>query len=54
VTPSGKTSFGDYLQLLYYESFDIFFVLRGHTLLVVSFVSHRHVQYYVMIFNNVR
>jgi len=40
VTSSGKTSFRDYLSTLYYKSFD-FSVLRDHTRLVVSFVSHR-------------
>jgi len=47
VTPSGKTSFEDYLQPLCYKSFD-FSVLQGHTHLVVSFVSHwqQTIQYY--------
>jgi len=47
VTPSDKTSFGDYLQPLCYKSFD-FSVLQGHTRLVVSFVSHwqQTIQYY--------
>jgi len=39
VTPSSKTFFGDYLQPLSYKSFN-FSVLRDHTRLVVSFVSH--------------
>jgi len=39
VTSSGKTSFGDYLQLLCYKSCN-FSVLQGHTRLVVSFVNH--------------
>nr|AIF00664.1 hypothetical protein [uncultured marine thaumarchaeote KM3_136_D12] len=50
MTTSGKTSFGDYLHVLWIKP--SFFVLRDHTRLCFSFVSFWHrILYSFMIFN---